>query len=242
MSWAPAFLSNPERFMAFSRWAAPMFGLIAVALGVVGLYLGFIAPPDYQQGQTVRIMFIHVPAAYMASFVYVCLAGASFLSLIFRHALADAAAQAAAPLGAGFTLLALVTGSLWGRPMWGTFWVWDARLTSVLVLFLLYVAYIALRASMDDEQKAARAGAILALVGAINLPIIHYSVDWWNSLHQGSSLFAKGGPAMPAVFWVPLVLMALCYTSAFGSLWLVRIRGEVWRRRAEAAALRAARG
>lgn len=242
MNWAPAFLSNPERFMAFSRWAAPLFGVIAAVLAAWGLYLGFTAPEDYQQGQTVRIMFIHVPAAQMSMFVYACLGVASFLSLIFRHALADAAAQAAAPLGAAFTFLALVTGALWGRPMWGTWWVWDGRLTSVLVLFLLYVAYIALRASMDDEVKAARAGAILALVGVINLPIIHYSVEWWNSLHQGSSLFAKGGPAMPSVFLIPLLLMSLAYMSAFGSLWLVRIRGEVWRRRAEAAALRAAYG
>jgi heme exporter protein C len=241
MSWAPAFLSNPERFMAFSRWAAPLFGALAVALAAAGLYLGFTAPEDYQQGQTVRIMFIHVPAAQMAMFVYACLGVASFLSLIFRHALADAAAQAAAPLGAALTFLALVTGSLWGRPMWGTWWVWDGRLTSVLVLFLLYVAYMALRASMDDEQKAARAAAILALVGLINLPIIHYSVEWWNSLHQGSSIFAKGGPAMSAVFLWPLLLMSLAYLSAFGSLWLVRIRAEVWRRRAEAAQLRVAR-
>jgi heme exporter protein C len=239
---APAFLANPERFMAFSRWAAPLFGVIAVVLAVAGLWLGFTAPEDYQQGQTVRIMFIHVPAAQMAMFVYACLGVASFLSLIYRHVLADAAAQAAAPLGAGFTFLALVTGSLWGRPMWGTWWAWDGRLTSVLVLFLLYVAYIALRASMDDETKAARAAAILALVGSINLPIIHYSVEWWNSLHQGSSLFRKGGPAMPPVFWIPLLLMALAYMAAFGSLWLVRIRGELWRRRAEAAALRVARG
>ncbi|HZZ37471.1 MAG TPA: heme ABC transporter permease CcmC [Caulobacteraceae bacterium] len=239
---APAFLANPERFMAFSRWAAPLFGVIAVVLAVAGLWFGFTAPEDYQQGQTVRIMFIHVPAAQMAMFVYACLGVASFLSLIYRHVLADAAAQAAAPLGAGFTFLALVTGSLWGRPMWGTWWAWDGRLTSVLVLFLLYVAYIALRASMDDETKAARAAAILALVGSINLPIIHYSVEWWNSLHQGSSLFRKGGPAMPPVFWIPLLLMALAYMAAFGSLWLVRIRGELWRRRAEAAALRVARG
>ena len=242
MTWAPAFLSNPERFMAFSRWAAPMFGVIALMLGAVGLYLGFTAPEDYQQGQTVRIMFIHVPAAQMSMFAYLCLAVASFLALIFRHTLADAAAQAAAPIGAGFTFLALVTGSLWGRPMWGAWWAWDARLVSVLVLFLLYLAYIALRASMDDEQKAARAAAILALVGSINLPIIHFSVEWWNSIHQGTSLFRRGGPSMPPVFWIPLVLMILAFTSAFGSLWLVRIRGELWRRRAEAAALRAARG
>jgi heme exporter protein C len=241
MSWAPAFLSNPERFMAFSRWAAPLFGAIAAVLAATGLWLGFAAPEDYQQGLTVRIMFIHVPAAWLSMFVYLCLAAASFLSLIFRHTLADAAAQAAAPLGAGFTFLALVTGSLWGRPMWGAWWVWDARLTSVLVLFLLYVAYIALRASMDDEAKASRAAAILALVGAINLPIVHYSVVWWNTLHQGASVFRQGGPSLAPVYLWPLLLMALAYTAAFGSLWLVRIRGELWRRRAEAAALRAAR-
>jgi heme exporter protein C len=238
---APAFLANPERFMAFSRWATPMFGVIAAVLAVAGLYLGFTAPEDYQQGLTVRIMFIHVPAAWMSMFVYGCLGVASLLALVFRHVLADAAAQAAAPLGAGFTFLALVTGSLWGRPMWGAWWVWDARLTSVLVLFLLYVAYIALRASIDDEAKAARAAAILALVGLINLPIVHYSVVWWNTLHQGSSVFRLGGPTLATVYLWPLLLMSLAYMAAFGSLWLVRIRGEVWRRRAEAAALRAAR-
>jgi len=239
---APAFLANPERFMAFSRWAAPLFGAIAVALAAAGLWLGFTAPEDYQQGLTVRIMFIHVPAAWMSMFVYVCLGIASLLALVFRHVLADAAAQAAAPLGAAFTFLALVTGSLWGRPMWGAWWVWDARLTSVLVLFLFYLAYIALRASLDDETKAARAAAILALVGLVNLPVVHWSVEWWNSLHQGSSVFRGEGPAMPPVYLWPLGLMGLAYMAAFGSLWLVRIRGEVWRRRAEAAALRAARG
>jgi heme exporter protein C len=237
---APAFLSNPERFMAFSRWAAPLIGALAVALALAGLWLGFTAPEDYQQGDTVRIMFIHVPAAWVAMFAYVCLGGASFLALVFRHVLADAAAAAAAPLGAGFTALALVTGSLWGRPMWGTWWVWDARLTSVLVLFLLYLAYMALRSALDDEAKAARASAILALVGLVNLPIIHWSVTWWNSLHQGSSVFRAGGPAMPPVYLWPLALMGLAYTAAFGSLWLVRIRGEVWRRRAEAALQRRA--
>lgn len=241
MSWAPAFLSNPDRFMAFSRWAAPLFGGVAVVLGAIGLYYGFTAPDDYQQGQTVRILFIHVPAAWMSMFVYVCLAVASFLSLIFRHALADAAACAAAPLGAAFTLMALVTGALWGRPMWGTYWVWDARLTSVLVMFLIYVAYIALRASLDDEARAARAGAILALVGAINLPVVKFSVDWWNTLHQGAAVFRAEGPSLAPVYLWPLLIMALAYMAAFGSLWLVAIRAEVWRRRAEAAALRAAR-
>jgi heme exporter protein C len=238
---APAFLSNPERFMAFSRWAAPLIGAVAVVLALAGLWLGFTAPEDYQQGETVRIMFIHVPAAWVAMFAYLCLGVASFLALVFRHALADAAAQAAAPLGAAFTALALATGSLWGRPMWGTWWVWDARLTSVLVLFLFYLAYMALRASLDDETKAARAGAILALVGLINVPIVHWSVNWWNTLHQGATVFARGGPKMSAVFLTPLLLMGLCYMAAFGALWLTRIRGEVWKHRAEAAALRAAR-
>ena len=239
---APAFLSNPERFMAFSRWAAPMFGVLAAILARAGLWLGVAAPEDYQQGDTVRIMFIHGPAAWMGMFVYACLGGASFLALVFRHALADAAAQAAAPLGAAFTVLALATGALWGRPMWGTWWVWDARLTSVLVLLLFYLAYMALRASLDDETKAARAGAILALVGMVNLPIVHWSVNWWNTLHQGASVFRKGGPTMTVDYLYPLLLLGLAYMAAFGSLWLVRIRAEVWRRRAEAAALRAARG
>jgi len=188
-------------------------------------------------------MFIHVPNAWLAMLGWALMSVAALGTLVWRHPLADVAARSAAPIGAAFTFLCLVTGSLWGRPMWGTYWVWDARLTSVLVLFLLYVAYVALRASMDDEVKAARAGAILALVGAINLPIVHYSVEWWNTLHQGSSVFAKdGGSNLAPVFLTPLLLMALAYTSAFGSLWLVRIRGEVWRRRAEVAALRAARG
>jgi heme exporter protein C len=238
---APAFLSNPERFMAFSRWAAPMFAVIALLLALAGLWLGFTAPEDYQQGDTVRIMFIHIPAAWMSMFVYACLGVASFLALVFRHALADAAAQAAAPLGAAFTALALITGSLWGRPMWGAWWVWDARLTSVLVLFLFYLAYMALRGAIDDEAKSARAGAILALVGVVNLPIIHWSVTWWNTLHQGTTVFAKGGPKMAPEFLAPLLLMGLAYMAAFGALWLVRIRGEVWRRRAEASLSRLAR-
>jgi heme exporter protein C len=238
-----AFLANPDRFMAFSRWAAPLFGALAVALITVGLWFTFAAPEDYQQGDTVRIMFIHVPAAYLAMFSYVCLGVASFLSLIYRHALADAAAKACAPLGAAFTALALITGALWGQPMWGTWWVWDARLTSVLVLFLFWLGYMALRAAIDDETRAGRAAAILALVGLVNLPVIHYSVEWWNSLHQGATVFAADREnRLPPVYLVPMALMALGYTSAFGSLWLVRIRAEVWRRRAATLALQAAGG
>ena len=235
-----SFLANPDRFMAFSRWAAPMFGVLAGLLITVGLWLGFAAPEDYQQGDTVRMMFIHVPASWLALFVYLCLGVASFLSLVFRHALADAAAKAAAPLGAVFTALALITGSLWGKPMWGTWWVWDARLTSVLVLLLFYLGYIALRAAIDDESKGGRAAAILALVGLINLPIVKFSVDWWNSLHQGASVFRAEGPAMTNDYLIPLLLMGLGYMAAFGSLWLVRIRAEVWRRKAMVLALRAA--
>jgi heme exporter protein C len=235
-----AALANPHRFMAFSRWAAPLLAAVAAGLIGVGLWLGLSAPDDYQQGATVRIMFIHVPAAWMSMAAYAALGGASFFALVFRHALADAAAKAAAPLGAAFTAMALVTGSLWGRPMWGTWWVWDARLTSVMVMFLLFVGYIALRASIDDEQRAGRAAAILALLGTVNLPIVHFSVEWWNSLHQGESIFTAGGPKLAPVYLAPLALMGLGYLAAFGALWLARIRAEVWRRRAANLAMQAA--
>jgi heme exporter protein C len=234
------FLANPARFMAFSRWLAPILGVLTAALFAVGLVLSFAAPDDYQQHATVRIMFVHVPAAFMATFVYACMAVASLIGLIWRHALADAAAKAAAPLGAAFTALALITGSLWGKPTWGTWWQWDARMTSVLVLFLIYLAYMALYAAIEDEQKAARAAAILALVGAVNLPIVKFSVDWWNTLHQGESIFRPGGPTLAAVYLWPLGVMSFAYLFLFGALWLVRIRAEVWKRRATSAAMRAA--
>ena len=233
-------LANPQRFMDLSRWAAPLAGALAALLIAAGLWLSFAAPEDYQQGDTVRILFIHVPAAWLSLFAYMCLAGASFFGLVFRHALADAAARACAPLGAGFSALALITGSFWGRPMWGAWWVWDPRLTSELVLLLFYLGYLALQGAIEDEAKADRASAILALVGVINVPIVHFSVTWWNSLHQGESIFRKGGPAVAAVYLWPLGLMAVGYTLLFLSLWLVRTRAEVWRRRARAHALRAA--
>ena len=177
-------------------------------------------------------MFVHVPAAWVSMLAYACLGAASFVSLVFRHALADAAARAVAPLGAMFTAMALITGSLWGRPMWGAWWVWgDARLVSVLVLFLLFVGYIALRASIEDEVKAARAAEILALIGLINLPVIKFSVNWWNTLHQGESIMRAGGPALAPVYLLPLLLVGAGYSAAFGALWLARTRGEVWRRR-----------
>ena len=235
-----ALFANPARFMQLSRWLAPLLGLVAAGLLAVGLWLGLTVPGDYQQASTVKIMFLHVPAAYVGMLAYVCLGGASFFGLVFRHSLADAAAKACAPLGAGFTLLALVTGSLWGRPMWGAWWVWDARVTSVLVLFLLYLGYMAIHSAIDDEAKAARAAAILALVGVVNLPIIHFSVEWWSTLHQGATLIRPDGPAMPPVYVIPLVTMIFAYTFLFGALWLTRIRAEVWRRKAGAQALAAA--
>ena len=226
-----SFFANPARFMGLSKVLAPLLGAVAVACLGVGLWLAVQAPVDYQQGATVKIMFVHVPAAWMGLFCYLCLAGASFCGLVFRHLLADAAAKAAAPLGAAFTALALITGSLWGRPMWGTWWAWgDARLTSEFILFVFYLGYMALQMALDDEAKAARASAILALVGLVNLPVVHFSVEWWNSLHQGASVGKKG--ALAAVYLTPLLLMGLGYTTLFGSLWLVRIRAEVFRRRA----------
>jgi heme exporter protein C len=228
-----AVLANPQRFMAVSRPLAPLLGAASLLLFAAGLWLSFSAPEDYQQGDTVRIMFVHVPAAWMGLFAYAVMGAASFVGLVWRHALADVAAKAAAPLGAGFTLLALVTGSLWGRPMWGTWWAWDARLTSVLVLFLLYLGYLALHAAIDDEQKAARAAAILALVGLVNLPVVKFSVDWWNTLHQPASVFRADGPSIHPSLLAPLLVMGAAYLCAFLGLWLVRIRAEVWRRRAQ---------
>lgn len=234
-------LANPHKFMAFSRWAAPILGLAGGVLIAWGLTLGLAAPPDYQQGETVRIMFVHVPAAWVSMLAYGCLGGASLVSLVFRHALADAAARAVAPLGAVFTVIALITGSLWGRPMWGAWWVWgDARLVSVLVLLLLFLGYIALRASIDDELKAARAAEILALIGLINLPVVKFSVNWWNTLHQGESIMRAGGSALAPIYLTPLLIAGAGYSLAFGALWLYRMRGEVWRRRATSLALQAA--
>ncbi len=224
--------ANPARFMALSVWLAPLLGVAAAVLLGVGLTLGLSAPPDYQQHETVKIMFVHVPAVFAGMAAYLALGASSFFGLVFRHALADAAAKAAAPLGAGFTLLGLITGSIWGRPEWGTWWVWDARLTSFLILFLIYLGYMALHAAFEDEAQGARMAAILALVGLVMLPVIHFSVVWWHSLHQGETLLAKGGPKLAAVYLAPLLAMIGGYLLLFGALWLSRIQAEVWRRRA----------
>lgn len=223
---------HPKRFMDLSGALLPWIAIAAGVLLAIGLYLGFNTPPDYQQGDTVRIMFIHVPAAWVAMMAYGLMAVASIFSLVNRHPLADIAARAAAPIGAVFTALGLITGSLWGRPMWGAWWVWDGRLTSFLLLLLIYLAYMALNDAIENEIRAARAAAIFAIVGAVNLPIIEFSVQWWTTLHQGESILRKDGPAIAAVFLWPLAIMALAYTLLFFSLWLVRIRTEIVNRRA----------
>ena len=227
--------ANPARFMRVSGAVLPWLAAVAAAVLAIGLVWSLaIAPPDYQQGESVRIMFIHVPAAWMALSVYLFVAVASAVALVWRHALAEIAAQAAAPVGAAFTLVCLATGSLWGRPMWGTWWVWDARLTSVLVLFFLYLGYIALVNAFDDRSRGARAGSLLALVGVVNLPIIKFSVDWWNTLHQPASVVRIGGPAIAASMLLPLLVMAVAFTLLFGWLLLLRMRTLLNERKAEA--------
>jgi heme exporter protein C len=227
--------ANPARFMRVSGAALRWFGLAAAAVLGVGLVWSLaIAPPDYQQGESVRIMFIHVPAAWMSLSAYLFIAMASAVALVWRHPLAEIAAQAAAPVGAAFTLICLATGSLWGRPMWGTWWAWDARLTSVLVLFFLYLGYMALVNAFDDRDRGARAGSLLALVGVVNLPIIKFSVDWWNTLHQPASVVKIGGPTIAVSMLLPLLVMAVGFMLLFGWLLLLRMRTILNERKAEA--------
>jgi heme exporter protein C len=228
-------LANPTRFLSLVDRIVPWLAAVTLILLGIGLYLAFfVAPPDYQQGDTVKIMFIHVPAAWLGMFGYVLIAVAALGTLIWRHPLADVAAKTAAPIGATFTFVALVTGSLWGKPMWGTYWVWDARLTSVLVLFLLYLGLLALWQAIEEPGRAGRAAAILALVGAVNVPIIHYSVVWWNTLHQPASVFRVGGPSIDPSLLAPLLVMALAFTLLFILLHLISIRAEILRRRVRA--------
>jgi heme exporter protein C len=228
-------LANPTRFLSLVDRIVPWLAAVTLILLCLGLYLSFfVAPPDYQQGETVKIMFIHVPAAWLAMFGYMLIAVAALGSLMWRHPLADVAAKTAAPIGATFTFVALVTGSLWGKPMWGTYWVWDARLTSVLVLFLLYLGLLALWQAIEEPGRAGRAAAILALVGAVNVPIIHYSVVWWNTLHQPASVFRMGGPSIDPSLLAPLLVMALAFTLLFILLHLIAMRAEILRRRVRA--------
>jgi len=224
--------ANPTIFL---RLAAAIFPWVAALTGIlfaVGLVWGLAySPADYQQGETVRIMYVHVPAAWMALFIYTSMAAASAVAIIWRHPLADVAAKCSAPIGACFTFLALATGSIWGKPMWGTWWVWDARLTSVFVLFLLYLGYIAIWQIIDQPQRAARVASIVALVGFVNIPIVKFSVDWWNSLHQPASVFKMDGPAIaPSMLW-PLLIMGLAYTGLYVVLLILAMRTEIIERR-----------
>jgi heme exporter protein C len=223
--------ANPTRFLAFTERVLPwLIGLTALAFAA-GLYLTQGAPDDYQQGATVKIMFLHVPSAWLSMFGWTVMSVAALGTLVWRHPLADVAAKAAAPLGAAFTFMCLTTGSLWGRPMWGTYWVWDARLTSVLVLFLMYLGVIALWRTVEDPARAGRAVAILTLVGAINIPIIKWSVDWWNTLHQPASVVKLGGPAIHPTILIPLMTMAVAFTLLFITLHIAAMRNEILRRR-----------
>jgi len=225
-------LANPTRFIRMVEIVLPWLVAATAILFAVGLAGAFyIAPADRWQGEAYRIIFVHVPGAWLAMFCYAVMAAASIGSLVWRHPLADVSAKAAAPLGAAFTFIALVTGSLWGKPMWGAWWVWDARLTSVLILFIMYLGLMALWRTVEDPSRAARAAAVLTLVGFINIPIIKFSVEWWNTLHQPASVLRVGGPAIDVSQIWPMLVMALAYTTLFMSLHFMAMRTEIHRRR-----------
>jgi len=233
--------ANPRRFLNVARIAIPWVAAIGVVLSGIGFYAAFaFAPADYQQGETVRIMYIHVPSAWLSMACYGLMAISSIGTLVWRHPLADVSAKAIAPIGAAFTFLCLITGSLWGRPMWGTWWVWDARLTSVLVLFLIYCGILALWNAYEDPARAGRAAAVMTLVGAINLPIVKFSVDWWNTLHQPASVFRMGGPTIDRSMLWPLLYVAIGLTFLMLALHLAAMRNEILRRRVRTLGLIAA--
>jgi heme exporter protein C len=234
-------LGSPPYIYGLAARLTPWFAWIAAALIAGGLYGGLVlAPPDYQQGEDYRIMYVHVPAAWMSLMVYTTMAVSAGVGLIWRIKVSHAVAASCAPIGASFTFVALVTGSLWGYRMWGTYWEWDPRLTSELILLFLYLGYMGLRSAMDDMQRADRASAVLAVVGVVNVPIIHYSVLWWNSLHQGPSVMQLGKPSMPPSMLIPLLVMLLGFTMLFAALLLVRLRAEILNRERAASWIREA--
>jgi heme exporter protein C len=235
-------LANPTRFLTLVNRVLPWLAGITALVFAYGIYRVIGAPDDYQQGATVKIMFLHVPSAWLAMMGWGVMTIAALGTLVWRHPLADVAVKAAAPVGAAFTFICLVTGSLWGRPTWGTYWVWDARLTSVLVLFLLYLGMLALYWTSEDPNRSARAAAILALVGAINIPIIKFSVEWWNTLHQPASIIRMGGSAIDNSILVPLLVMALAFTLLFFTLHFAAMRNEILRRRVRTMRMMQARG
>ncbi|MEI2298994.1 heme ABC transporter permease [Ensifer sp. MJa1] len=234
-------LANPTRFLALADRLLPwLAGLTALSFAV-GLWLSFTTVGDYQQGETVRIMYVHVPAAWLSMMCYSVMALAALGTLVWRHPLADVSSRAAAPIGACFTFLALVTGSLWGKPMWGTWWVWDARLTSVFVLFLMYLGLMALNRAIDDPARSSKVSAVLVLVGFVNIPIIKFSVEWWNTLHQPASVMRLDGPTIDPEFLRPLIVMAIAFTLLFFTLHIAAMRNEILRRRVTALRRLAAR-
>jgi len=220
--------ANPARFLRIASVVQPWAAVVAVLALGTGLWFSLIASPaDYQQGETVRIMYIHVPSAWMGLFCYTAMAVFSAMGLIWKHPLADLMARATAPVGAGFTFVCLVTGALWGKPMWGAWWVWDARLTSMLILLFLYLGYMALADAFDDPQRGQKAASILALVGVVNVPIIKYSVDWWNTLHQPASVVKMGGPSIDGSMLVPLFAMAIAFKAYWIVVLILRTRAEI---------------
>ena len=235
--------ANPYVFLKLANAVLPYLWTVTAVLFAFGLYGAFVtSPADYQQGESVRIMYIHVPASWIGMFAYGLMAFASAIALIFRHPLADAAAKTAAPLGAVFCFLALVTGSIWGKPTWGTWWVWDARITSMFILLLLYFGYMAIWQAIEDQNLAAMIARVVALVGVLILPVIKFSVEYWNTLHQPASIFKAGGPSIDkSMLWV-LLIMALAYTSLFIALHLVSIRTEITERKLRNARLAEIRG
>jgi heme exporter protein C len=241
MSWWTR-LQHPGQFVQITRPLVWPLAILTSALMLVGLWFAFFnSPADYQMGDTVRIMYVHVPAAWLSQFVYATMTVSAFGTLIWRHPLADVSMKAAAPLGATFTAMALFTGALWGRPTWGTFWEWDGRMTSTLILFFIYLGIVALWRAFDDQLRAARVVAVFTLVGAINIPIIKFSVDWWSTLHQPASVLRADGPTMPGSILTPLFVMFFAFTFLFATLQLVAMHTEVRKRRVATLERRAAR-
>ena len=229
------YFSSPKNFYPFVGKLIPWFGALAAILTVVGLYVGFfVAPTDYQQGESYRIIFIHVPTAWMSMFIYILMAVYTIIGLVWNIKMAETMASALAPTGAMFTFLALWTGALWGKPTWGTYWVWDARLTSYLILLFLYIGFMSLESAIDDARRAAKASALVAIVGAFNVPIIYFSVKWWNTLHQPPSLSTSGATMAPSMLWAMLI-MAVAFWMYSIAVVLMRARNKILEREKQTA-------
>lgn len=224
-------LAQPSRFVELANRTIPILAAATLITFATGLWLSFNSDGDYQQGETVRIMYVHVPAAWMAMLCYSVMTANAIGSLVWKHPLADVAARVAAPLGAAFTFVSLITGAIWGKPMWGTWWVWDARLTSMFVLFIMYLGLLAINRAIDEPTRAARVTAVLIIVGFVNIPIIKFSVEWWNTLHQPASVIRLAGPALDIEFLRPLLVMGLAFACLFATLYVASIRNEIWRRK-----------